>query len=120
MQLIYRVQVPNSDTSLYYNNDLWHVKDRMQTSHRHPSPWQDAALRDAWAGLDGKHNYIFGFSTIAQLKSWIYRREMRRDLEEAGFRVVVYQTDDYFLGDTQAVFRKSTAIVQNELRLTEI
>lgn len=120
--LIYRVQIPGTKVSLYHNNKMWDVKDEMQSSDRHPDPQQDAALSGPWFDLtyDERANYFFGFSTIEQLKSWIYRTSWRQRLDKADFRVVVYDTAEYIIGDTQAVFKMHTASVVQELRLTEI
>lgn len=120
--LVYRVQIPGTKISLYHNNNMWDIKDCMQSSDRHPSPDQDAALSGPWYALpyEQRKYYYFGFSTIAQLKSWIYQQNWRAKMDRAGFRVVVYDTTDYLIGDTQAVFRMQTASTMQELRLTEI
>ena len=119
---VYRVEIPGTTTGLYCNSKVWDVKDAMQTT-RHPAPDEDAALCNVWADLEqtGKQRYYyFSFATLAQLKSWIHRKDWREILDRMKFRVSVYETVDYYIGDTQAVFRKRDAVKIKELRLTEI
>jgi hypothetical protein len=103
--LIYRVE--NSLGKGMYTGDNCEATREMHDTFRHPPPYQDARLRDAWdekyyAG--SQHLYNFGFSSLDQLRMWIYRDEWRRLLHDAGFFIHAYSADNYILGDTQAVF----------------
>lgn len=80
---------------------------------RHPTPKEDALLCDFY--MENIHKdywtrdspYYFGFSTMEQLRRWVYTG--LDELASKGLKISIYQTDDYCIGDTQMVFRKSTA-----------
>ena len=65
------------------------------TGPRHPSPSEDSRL---WEGLKQKENdslpdlkqYLFGFSSIAQLRAWFFDDEVLRHLHEKGFVLVEF------------------------------
>lgn len=108
--IIYRVESKRG-TGMYVNSSCWSVKEAMQEYERHPDPTQDAGLRDVWRDLYYGHEstlFSFGFATIAQLKSWIYRDDWRQILHDHGFAVYAYNAKTYHLGDTQAIFIKDS------------
>lgn len=95
----------------------------LMQGYQHPPPSRDSALCEVWDNLYemGEHSgYIFGFATLEQLKSWIYEDEWRFVLNSFRFHVYMYETDDYYEGDTQAIFRKSTAKRVGMVSLTHI
>lgn len=80
----------------------------MQSPSNHPSPDEDAALKDIWAEFqkDGTHReWHFGFSDLRQLRSWIYRTEWRDELASFGMMISIYEVKNYHLGDTQCIFK---------------
>lgn len=112
MAIIYRVERENGGGMYYTNSD--DITFEMQDSMRHPPPHKDAKLKKAWGKLcDGdwsyKSSWSFGFSTIEQLKNWIYQTEWREILTNLEYYVVSYNAKEYHFGDTQAIFRKETA-----------
>lgn len=86
----------------------------MVGSDRHPSPNDDAELRPAWHQLlnEGLYrHYNFGFATLDQLRSWIYKDEWREELDRKDFYAMCYYVPDEYMhiGATQAIFRKDKA-----------
>ncbi len=81
----------------------------------HPAPLGDPLLKDIWKELGGdgwdgeSRNYYFGFSSMEQLRRWFYDPEYLETIQSQGIRIAIYQTDDFHIGDTQMIFRKSTA-----------
>lgn len=74
----------------------------------HPGPWDDTALD--WANIEyhigvDKHNLFFGFSSKAQLRSWIHNAEWREYLEAVGFDIRMWDLPEESMhsGDAQAV-----------------
>jgi len=76
---------------------------------KHPTPSSDRLLARPWYELEDKSQYFFGFKSLEQMRQWIYKEHVLRGLQEDGFRIAIYQTEDYYIGDTQMIFRKSTA-----------
>jgi len=105
MSTVYRVET--SDGVGLYKTAIASSWD-MQEIDRHPVPHEDAELCEFWRRCD-QGEYIFGYGSIEQLASWIYKKEWRENIAAAGLVLSVYETNDYHVGATQAVFRKSTA-----------
>lgn len=118
--LIYRVEKENGQ-GLYRDND-YPFSYEMVDSMRHPLPSDDALLSIFWNALsyESMAKFHFGYSSIEQLKSWVYRTSWREEIDKAGFRVNVYETENYKTGDTQAVFVKSKSKFVNSLSLLDI
>lgn len=76
---------------------------------RHPLPEDDCKLAQEWAKIKDKSSFFFGFISLEQLKLWIYKKSWRKELANEGFFVTVYESKNFFFGDTQAVFLKSEA-----------
>ena len=88
---------------------------------RHPTPSEDAELSTWWgANRLIRDQYIFGYSTLEQLKSWIYAKKWRMEIKKAGLVCSVYETNDCIVGATQAVFRKSTAKKIGEVDILDL
>lgn len=105
MTKIYRVHQEGDVHRGLYRCDTM-VDMELQECIRHPTPDQDAALSDFWCSMDWlkQGNYYFGFKSIAQLKSWIYRQEWRDQLHLDNVVISIIECDEAHLGDTQAVF----------------
>lgn len=79
---------------------------------RHPAPWEDTALKwdntEYILGVPQQQCY-FGFSSLTQLKAWLYRQEWREHLHLNGFVVKVWDLPEEFAmhsGNAQAVATK--------------
>ena len=78
----------------------------------HPHPNQDSKLSDHWDMLiimNQNKEYYFGFASMEQLRRWLFDKEVNQTLHDGGIKISIYQTDDYYIGDTQMMFRKSSA-----------
>lgn len=67
------------------------------TDCRHPLPEEDSGL--GWDTIEyelgfAKPKLYFGFGSIEQLKSWLYRDEWREHLSDYGFVVMVWDLPD--------------------------
>lgn len=94
---------------------------------RHPMPWYDSKLMrslDSAGHVSGYDAVIwspwrFGFSSLEQMRRWLYNDRMRYELQDAGFFVAVYESDEEHHGDTQAVFKRNSPLVRR-IDITEI
>lgn len=118
--LIYRVENANG-CGMYMGNDH-SFSYEMIDSMRHPTPNKDASLSKFWNALSFERSqaYSFGYGSLEQLKNWIYQDSWRKEIDESGFRVYVYDSKHFEIGDTQAVFIKQTATLQYSLSILEI
>ena len=88
------------------------------SSRSHPAPWEDTALQ--WDNIGyvlgvPQQQCYFGFSSLDQLKAWLYRQEWREHLDSAGFVIKVWDLPEEFAmhaGNAQAVATKQ-ALVQH-------
>lgn len=116
-ELCFRV-AHHDGTGMYamFRNDLTNIVEG-EVLTKHPPPWADDKLCSAWDALyndeiaNEYRQYYFGFSSMEQLRRWLFNSELNQKMHEAGLRIHIYQTDDYHMGDTQMVFRKETAIL---------
>lgn len=111
--LCYRIETENgtgmyatSFTSEYNLYDL---------DGRHPGPGDDVALK--WNGETMSYSeWRFGFSSIGQMRRWIYMPEAYAGMAEYDLAISVYLCDEYKIGDTQMVFRNATRVGRFSLR----
>lgn len=87
-------------------------------------PYNDTALVTNGYDSDWKYrsNVRFGFKSIAQLRSWIYRRSWLLALDKAGYVCSVYRctNENAIFGDTQAVFKKNKSTLIKVLTLSDL
>lgn len=70
-----------------------HVATGTVANDRHPMPWDDSKLVDnAWKQGDivRDSKWRFGFSSIAQLRSWFYDDKLLLDLSAVGVCLSLY------------------------------
>lgn len=78
------------------------------SDERHPAPRNDGLL--IASGFDPwDSNYFYGYTDCKQLLNWWYSANAINAMRRARVRLVVFETDDYYVGNTQMTFRKSTA-----------
>lgn len=98
-----------------HGTGMYHVWDRFalnENSERHPTPHHDSRLMQAgWEAFKARYysDVYFGFSSLDQLRSWVYQDRWREELYSHGYNIHVYEADEALLGDTQAVFVKKLA-----------
>lgn len=78
-------------------------------SDRHPGPYSDSGLTEAWRrlGLAGKcPEYRFGFRDQAQMRAWFYDDQWLLGMKAAGMKLTVWEVEAGYVhyGNTQAVF----------------
>lgn len=113
MGRFYRVEKNGQGMFRYTVNPSMELRDKLSEDMdgRHPMPHDDSALVRNVARMEGYvhgrqifwTDYLYGFSSLEQLKSWIYKDEVRVGLHSLGFTIGVYEYDWVAYGDTQAV-----------------
>ena len=112
-EFCFRVEVDDGRGLYSHSAGAHEFIDLYQMNSRHPAPTDDEKLRQfykdhiSWTTGDSTEQYYFGFANMEQLRRWVYTS--LQELKDIGFAISIYQTDDYCVGDTQMVFRKSTA-----------
>ena len=69
-----------------------------------------------WRFKEG--NFIFGFSSIDQLRRWLYDDAWLKGLNEKGFVLSIYEGDVRH-GHTQAVINKETAVLIEQHKIAD-
>lgn len=116
MTKVYRVEDKDGKGMYCGRVSLWGMHDPV----RHPTPMDDSRLmrsfqRDTGGIGDARTEFDkflfdefgrvrFGFSSLDQLRRWIYDDEWKDTLYVYGFKLNVYECDRVWVGDTQAVF----------------
>lgn len=81
---------------------------------KHPPPYRDSLINTQWSlmTLLEQKEYIFGFSSLGQLRNWIYNNDWLMNLHAKGFVISVFEIDeeDVIKGYTQALFIRSKSI----------
>jgi len=113
---------------IYRGPDWDGVYDTVAGSKIHPSPHNDSKLLDEnkdlfysfdvdeWRFLADE--FVFGFSSIDQLRRWLYNDAWLRSLDEKGYMLSIYEGDVRH-GHTQAVIDKSTAELVEQHKISE-
>lgn len=123
MALIKVYRAENDELEGMYSSEVSRFMFELQS--RHPSPHDDMALKGPWNQIcddDRTSEFHFGFSSIEQLKFWIYMEEWRQGLTEEGFKISVYEIEEAYtlIGETQCVFQTEYAQLDHRLSLLEI
>jgi hypothetical protein len=124
--LIYRIE--DEDGGGVYRGDNSDMNPMGgSVSDRHPLPADDSLLqeslrfrmrRDLAKEYQWKHwtsfledDFIFGFSSIDQMRNWVYQDVWLRKLDKGGFFLSEFNVPKHHVcvGNTQAVFRRSKA-----------
>lgn len=114
MDFIYRVEHRTSRRGMYNSEDGWEIMKEVgmtDSGEKYPCASEDSKLCKSLEtkGLEAKGSTLypgfrFGFSSIKQLKNWLYSPRLRRRLYEANFVISKYKVP-IFRGDSQAVFK---------------
>lgn len=109
--LVFRIEDANGKGM--YGGGMW---DQVVGPHgepdRHPCPNEDSRL---WGNYlkrpEVVYDFHFGFSSIAQLRAWLYQDEWLERMHELGGVLKVYDVDDehVVLGNAQVMFLKGQA-----------
>jgi hypothetical protein len=107
----YRHQEANRILKSHWGDDEW-------VGRTHPSPYDDSLLcervlasgRDGYWDGDGSympwihyHVFHYGFDSVKQFFRWFYDAYMLIELDEIGFKLYVYEVNEMYIGNTQAI-----------------
>lgn len=110
-QTVYRIERDKSKEGMYTcitGKDWYSITNGAQTD-RHPTPWEDSLLRAniiaaGYSMTDIACEMHYGFISIEQLRTWIYKDEWLKGLSDNGFILAEYRSEEVFVGNTQAIF----------------
>lgn len=90
---------------------------------RHPTPFDDSLLCNKWREMSviDRKSHIFGFSSVEQLRNWIYNDLWLKNLHEEGFVISVFsvERENVIEGHTQALFVRDKATSWVSLSIIE-
>ena len=111
-----------------YCGHMWDgIRGVIKLSERHPDPHKDSKLlnenRDLFCfSINGPYfkayKFVFGFSSIDQLRRWIYQDSWLKSLEESGYMLNIYE-GDVRPGYTQAVINSHTAALIESHKISD-
>lgn len=110
---VFRIEDAHGN-GMYWGGGLWDkaVGGRPNTK-RHPCPEDDSRLWGNYLKRPeiGVYYFHFGFSSIAQLRAWLYKDEWLERMHEMGGVLKVYDVDaeHVVLGNAQVMFLKEQA-----------
>ncbi len=117
-QWVYRIEDSEGDGMYWSEDAIARDLDLYELDGRHPPPHKDAILSSIWPALDdGSHK--FGFTSLEQLKCWVFSKGARQQLADAGFTIAVFEAEAY-AGDTQVIYVPETRVDLDTLSLTDI
>lgn len=127
MNKIFRIET-ESGVGMYRGPDWDGVWETGAATHKHPCPHNDSKLIDENIDLFyslgdnewrfGDDDFIFGFSSIDQLRRWLYNDSWLESLDSEGFVLSIYEGDVRH-GHTQAVIDKTTARLVKKHKIRE-
>lgn len=99
---------------------------RMSDERAHPHPEEDSGMPEGaneWLrahGCGGTERARFGFTSVAQLRRWIYQDDWVNRLGKVGCELVEYEVGTCYAGHTQAMFDIRDAVVVSRKPLTSL
>ena len=125
MTKIYRIQHKETKDGVYkyrgespkYSEQFGEIVCNGDSSEVHPGPLDDSLFKDNYLEKGGSAldiyfkltKYIFGFESIEQLRFWLYNDSMICFLAEWDFELVIYESENVIVGNTQVAFEKESA-----------
>lgn len=116
--IVLRVEHPTTGRGMYATNIAtgrsWAHGAGMpdNANDRHPMPYNDSRFKRNHEQAGWVENgYVFGFADQAQLRSWLYEDEFRRNLQEDGLVLSLYEVPSAYVisGYTQLTFKREHA-----------
>lgn len=118
--LVYRIEGVNGGG--IYRGEYSRQNPMSWVESKHPAPWRDSLLvhnsnrkrgdafdiTDSFDTWFSEENYIFGFASTEQLRSWVFVDLWLWLMQERGFRLAVMEIedDDVIVGHTQCIFKR--------------
>lgn len=112
MTTVYRIEDSEGRGMYYYRNTRNPIS---YEPARHPVPGCDSLLMASGFPLYGSQHLNYGFISIEQLRSWIYRDEWLLGLHELGYVLAVIESDEVYVGNTQAVFLRPEVYTKHSI-----
>lgn len=126
MKLFYRVE-NEAGVGPYQCNgpaSQWRAINNIpQFNPRHPVPSEDSLLIENFRKVEEKNpevncfDYIFGFSTLKQFRSWFYNDSILKACQDARFKLSVYKSADRIVGHSQAVSTREGLVLVKKMEL---
>lgn len=114
---VYRIENAEGK-GMYAGGQIANEEMNAWQSNRHPMPSKDSRLSLDYEVVF-ERGMKFGFSSLDQLKFWVYQEDHRVALHKEGFRVSVF-TAEACVGDTQVFYNPFTRIDLHQLTLLEV
>lgn len=118
--IIYRLQDKYGDG--IYTSNLPHdfTRDIQECNGRHPTPYEDDLFYRGWSNCENRESYLFGFTSIEQLRNWFYRDDWLI-LASRNFKLCEFAADPEFtiIGYTQAAFDGRKGVCVGEYNIIE-
>lgn len=103
--IIWRIEFPDG-LGAYQGGACDSGEHYYYASPYHPEPWRD--IKNCPDNFD---DYIFGFETIQQARTWFSSKHDLKDCyKKDGLRLARYISEDYFRGKFQVMFKKGTRL----------
>ena len=128
MQTVFRIQHKDTGKGMYRHTGRC-LASICSSSYdveydRHPTPWEDSKLTDSilekydsvGSVIYNESPYLYGFISVDQLRSWLYRDEWLLGLHNEGYILIVVETDDVYTGNSQAVFTAPNGYVTHSIK----
>lgn len=110
--LIWRVQHKDTGEGMYRCRvaNVWELPTE---GPRHPAPWNDSGMAMGWDRRNKNREWLFGFSSEAQMLGWLYDDDMWDSLDFHGFEVVQIEcpSTSVIQGHTQVVYDADEGLV---------
>ena len=116
--LFYRVERINGEGC--YNGSwpcYYTIKEEERTLHfyseqTHPIWQNDYLLYEQLRRVSDFNirNYLFGFGSMRQFYKWFHRYYILHKLDSYGFFLSVYECEDVYVGDSQAIALKTKMV----------
>ena len=117
---IYRYEKDGVGAFLHKETNKTFYKRIINTLNKnyHPSPIDDKKLKYMFAYLTKTKeldDYFFGCLSLEELYLW-FNEEIRKELNQRGFKIEKYKTDCYIQGTNQVLFKKNYNFMHKEIK----
>lgn len=127
---VYRIEHKETKQGMYFGpRSLYNIAgacgDDIYGEHRrHPHPREDSVLMSTdFYNLRDTSGLNYGFISIEQLRSWLYKDAWLIGLDAAGYVLAIIESEEVYVGSTQAVFLRPdeypTFSIKEYFNLTE-
>ena len=127
IKTIFRIESAKGIGLYAYSKALHFAHGTLVDRHRHPTPSDDSLLvANVRKASSFKFFHIeeymrFGFCSVEQLRSWIYKDEWLVKLHEYGLKIAEYKlyNENVHEGNTQAIFDSREVLHKQQFSILE-